>query len=288
MITQVAGPPSYTSQVAAQGGDGRLPASPEGQFRTFPPVEGLAPSPPGGKSAAYVLSLSTTAVAASEDETLKAGEDARLQAQQQAEQKAQAKAQQQEQSAIAQLASRDAEVRMHERAHSAVGGQLAGAPSYRLVRGPDGKSYATAGEVSIDISTEPNDPEATLAKAERVMRAALAPADPSPQDLAVAAAAAQLMAEARAEIAVRKAQPAEGEDEGQEKDEPSVASVNAKAEAEQAREEEERQTREAEEAAQLARFEEARRSAAELGRRLLEIGALGHQLRNGGLVDASA
>lgn len=240
-----------------------------------------------GKSAAYVVSLSTSAVAGGE-QAAATGEAERLRVQQQAEQKAQAKAQQQEQSAIAQLAARDAEVRMHERAHSSVGGQLAGAPSYRLVRGPDGKSYATAGEVSIDISAVPNDPEATLIKAERVMRAALAPAEPSPQDLAVAASAAQLMAEARAEIAARKAQPSEGEDEGQEKDEPSVASVNAKAEAEQAREEEERQTREAEEAAQLARFEEARRSAAELGRRLLEIGALGQQLRNGGLVDASA
>jgi len=50
---------------------------------------------------------------------------------------------------IEKLASRDREVRNHERAHAAVGGQYAGAPRYQYERGPDGVNYAISGEVSI-------------------------------------------------------------------------------------------------------------------------------------------
>lgn len=104
---------------------------------------------------------------------------------------------------VAKLKAIDARVRAHERAHAAVGGQYAGAPSYGYTRGPDGQAYATSGEVSIDISAE-NDPEATLQKAAQVAAAALAPADPSGQDRAVAAAAAALRLEALAQIRAEK------------------------------------------------------------------------------------
>ena len=108
-----------------------------------------------------------------------------------------AQQQRQEQLEIAALASRDREVRAHEQAHAAVGGAYAGAPTYTFTRGPDGKRYAIGGEVSIDSSPIPNDPEATLRKMELVQRAALAPAEPSAQDRRVAAQATQ----ARAELA---------------------------------------------------------------------------------------
>lgn len=72
---------------------------------------------------------------------------------------------------VAKLKQTDAKVRAHERAHAAVGGQYAGAPSYDYVRGPDGQMYAVGGEVSIDIGPE-NDPEATLQKAAQVAAAA--------------------------------------------------------------------------------------------------------------------
>ncbi len=107
----------------------------------------------------------------------------------------------QEQKQIQELAARDREVRQHEQNHAAVGGKYAGAPSYEFERGPDGRLYAVGGEVSIDTSPVPNDPEATLEKAEVIQRAALAVAEPSPQDRAVAAAAAAMAAEARAELA---------------------------------------------------------------------------------------
>lgn len=111
----------------------------------------------------------------------------------------QQQAQQQQQ--ITELASRDREVRNHEQAHAAVGGSYAGAPTYSFKRGPDGQTYAVSGEVSIDVSPIPNDPAATLRKMELVQQAALAPAEPSAQDLRVAAQAQVLAAQARSELA---------------------------------------------------------------------------------------
>lgn len=108
-----------------------------------------------------------------------------------------------EQAQVDKLKQIDAKVRAHERAHAAVGGAHAGAPSYTYTRGPDGQMYATGGEVAIDISAE-SDPEATLQKATQVAAAALAPADPSGQDRAVAAAATQLRLEALAQIREEK------------------------------------------------------------------------------------
>lgn len=102
---------------------------------------------------------------------------------------------------IRALQSRDTEVRNHERAHQAVGGELASAPTYSFTRGPDGQRYAVSGEVKIDVAEVPGDPAATYEKMARVRRAALAPAEPSTQDRQVAAMAAQKMTEAQAELA---------------------------------------------------------------------------------------
>ncbi|MCL2829262.1 MAG: hypothetical protein FWD77_00810 [Betaproteobacteria bacterium] len=107
----------------------------------------------------------------------------------------------QEESAIVQLQSRDRAVRAHEQAHLSVAGGLAvSGASFDYQTGPDGRDYAIGGEVQIDVSPG-RDPEETLSKAEHIRAAALAPADPSPQDLAVAASAAQMATEARAELA---------------------------------------------------------------------------------------
>jgi hypothetical protein len=123
-----------------------------------------------------------------------------------------------EQAQVAKLKQIDAKVRAHERAHAAVGGAHAGAPSYSYTRGPDGQMYATSGEVAIDIGPE-NDPEATLQKATQIAAAALAPADPSGQDRAVAAAAAQLRLQALAQIREEKrAEQAQQEAEAAEAD----------------------------------------------------------------------
>ena len=101
-------------------------------------------------------------------------------------QEAQAKAAEEQE--IREMKTRDSEVRSHEAAHKAVGGQYAGAISFEYKSGPDGHQYAVGGEVGIDMSSE-STPEATISKMQRVRAAALAPADPSAQDRSVAAAA---------------------------------------------------------------------------------------------------
>ncbi|MCM0612724.1 hypothetical protein KFJ24_09620 [Marinobacter sediminum] len=105
---------------------------------------------------------------------------------------------------LTELKARDREVRAHEAAHQATGGQYAGAMSFTYERGPDGAQYAVGGEVSIDVSPVQRDPQATIEKMRVVRAAAMAPADPSGQDRAVAAQAIQVMLQARSELASGK------------------------------------------------------------------------------------
>ncbi|MFN3406801.1 MAG: putative metalloprotease CJM1_0395 family protein [Caldimicrobium sp.] len=91
----------------------------------------------------------------------------------------------------------------HEMAHKIVGGQYAGPVRYVYARGPDNKMYIVGGEVSIDVSKAAT-PEETIKKMEQVQRAALAPADPSPQDRAIAVKAAMQAQEAKMELWLAK------------------------------------------------------------------------------------
>lgn len=100
---------------------------------------------------------------------------------------------------IAALKNRDREVRDHEDAHRAAGGDLVRGGSYDYRQGPDGRRYAIGGDVKIDTASTPGDPEATAEKMAQVIRAALAPARPSTTDLAVAAQATAELNRARAE-----------------------------------------------------------------------------------------
>ncbi|MDF3126929.1 putative metalloprotease CJM1_0395 family protein [Rheinheimera sp. 1928-s] len=112
----------------------------------------------------------------------------------------QQKEEQAEQKRIAELKARDREVKIHEQAHAAIGGQYASAPSYEYETGPDGQQYAVGGEVRIDISEIPNDPRATIQKMQQVKAAALAPAEPSGADRSVAAQASRTLMEAQADL----------------------------------------------------------------------------------------
>ena len=128
---------------------------------------------------------------------------------------------QQESRILQQLRERDREVRAHEAAHVAAGRPyIRGGPSYVFQRGPDGRSYAIGGNVHLDTSVVAENPKATLDKAETVQRAALAPIEPSPQDMRVAANAAQMAAQARIEIAVmrREEQQSQVGDRGESRD----------------------------------------------------------------------
>ncbi|ALQ56122.1 hypothetical protein PI2015_2862 [Pseudoalteromonas issachenkonii] len=128
----------------------------------------------------------------------------------------------QEQQQIKELKARDTEVRTHEQAHAAVGGQYAGSPSYEYQRGPDGTNYAVGGEVPIDVGIINGDPQATIDKMQTVRAAALAPAEPSGADRAIAADATQKMAAAQAELA-----SADDEDSSEDKSRVSASFSNS-------------------------------------------------------------
>lgn len=101
---------------------------------------------------------------------------------------------------VQRLQARDAEVRAHEAAHQAAGGGMVGAASFTYQKGPDGRSYAIGGEVSIKAGSE-RTPAATISKMQQVIAAATAPAQPSGQDLAVAAQAQAAIAKAQSQAA---------------------------------------------------------------------------------------
>ncbi|QKE64788.1 hypothetical protein HNE05_16000 [Aquipseudomonas campi] len=186
----VAPSPSPLSARALSSADSVGPSSPELNRSNQSPV---TPTPaPGSDEQASLRE---------EADSPGNGEDAKSSA-------SDAEQQRQQQAQVTELASRDREVRAHEQAHAAVGGTYAGAPSYSYKRGPDGKSYVVSGEVSIDVSPIPNDPQATLRKMEVVQRAALAPAEPSSQDRRVAAQAQAMAAQARTDLAQQQREEA--------------------------------------------------------------------------------
>ena len=106
---------------------------------------------------------------------------------------------------ITELKQIEQAVRKHEMAHVAAGGRyiLSGA-NYSYKTGPDGKQYIVGGEVKIDTSPVPGDPQATINKMRQVRSAALAPADPSPQDRKVAATAMTISTKAMSELMISR------------------------------------------------------------------------------------
>ncbi len=131
------------------------------------------------------------------------GDESKTQSQKQTEKAQQERQAVLDQQTIKALAARDREVRAHEQAHMAVGGQYAGSASYTYERGPNGVNYAVGGEVPISTGKAAT-PEQTLQKAQVVRRAALAPAEPSATDRQVAAEATRMEAQARKDIALAR------------------------------------------------------------------------------------
>ena len=75
---------------------------------------------------------------------------------------------------LSKLKQRDREVKAHEQAHISAGGQyVRSGARYEYEKGPDGRNYAVGGEVSIDTSKVPGDPEATARKMQVIRRAAM-------------------------------------------------------------------------------------------------------------------
>jgi hypothetical protein len=103
---------------------------------------------------------------------------------------------QEEQLQVNKLQARDTEVKAHEAAHQGAGGGLSGGASFTYQQGPDGKMYAIGGEVPISFK-EGNSPAETKQIAQQVIAAAMAPANPSPQDFAVASSAMMMLIKAQ-------------------------------------------------------------------------------------------
>lgn len=191
------------------------------------------------------------------------------------------RAQEEEREEIRRLAARDREVRAHERAHATVGGLHAGAPSYQYERGPDGVSYAVAGEVNISVAPVPGDPQATLEKAEQIQRAAQAPAEPSAQDRRVAARAAQLALEARAEIQAqqREERRLEEEEAAQAREQQGAGQSSEPVAGDERRAEQAEEQERREERARI--FAEISARNIEINRRLIEIGVIEPPVESG-------
>lgn len=125
---------------------------------------------------------------------------------------------------VAQLKARDAEVKAHEQAHlAASAGISASAPSYTYETGPDGVKYAIGGEVNISFS-QGNDPKENLANAEAMRAAALAPAQPSSQDLAVANNAQKMIEEAKQQIKEKAAEESQSTQTGEKTQKSEISS----------------------------------------------------------------
>ena len=115
---------------------------------------------------------------------------------------------QSEKALVMKLQQTDTHVRAHEAAHIAAGGSaVSGGASFTYQKGPDGKMYAVGGEVPITIS-KGDKPEETISNARQARAAALAPSDPSPQDLKVAATASMIEAQAMQELNMEKTEQA--------------------------------------------------------------------------------
>lgn len=128
---------------------------------------------------------------------------------------------------IGQMKVIDQEVRRHELAHQIAGGAYTGGASYTYERGPDGNRYVVAGEVPIDYGPVQGDPQATIAKMQQVISAALAPADPSPKDHQVAARARGFMMAAQLEMAQQQTSMSRAHDDDTASNEASPENTDA-------------------------------------------------------------
>ena len=92
------------------------------------------------------------------------------------------------------------EIYSHEQAHKSAGGALAG--SIVIERNAEG--IPVGGHVDIKMPTlNPDNPQQTIDEANIVIRSAMAPGNPSPQDFKVAAKAREVKAKAQLMLTTR-------------------------------------------------------------------------------------
>lgn len=203
------GEATSASQNRAGPSQDRTEQSRTEQSRTGQPSTGQSSQPTTGERASARQDVEATPKAAQQEQQAD-DSDSRNQTERRNEERLQ----KEQLETIRDLARRDREVRSHEQAHQTVGGQYAGAMKLDYTTGPDGRRYAVSGEVPIDLSPIPGNPEATRLKAQQIRQAALAPAEPSNQDRSVAAQATLMALQSQVEL--RQQERAENEDSDQE------------------------------------------------------------------------
>ncbi len=105
-----------------------------------------------------------------------------------------------EEKELEKMQKREDEVIKHEQAHkSAAGGLSVTRAQYEYVQGTDGKMYVKDGEVELKVKEE-DDPQKNKENAEQLKRAALAPEEPSAQDMKVAQEADKMIQKANQEL----------------------------------------------------------------------------------------
>jgi hypothetical protein len=116
-----------------------------------------------------------------------------------------------EQKEVKDLERIDRQVRSRELTHRAVAGNYAkGSVYFDYVTGPDGKKYAEEGHINIDSRPVPNNPEATIRKAQAIRSVGLTPTSTSPQNRTDFAEISKIEREARMELMTEQRKVSEG------------------------------------------------------------------------------
>ncbi len=109
-----------------------------------------------------------------------------------------------QQQKVKELKKQEDKVMQRVNARLAAGGDICERPTYQYKLGPDGVRYKVAGEVKIDISPCKT-PEETIAKMQRVKKAAMSSPEPSPDDRAIYDEADRIAQMAQAQLVQERA-----------------------------------------------------------------------------------
>jgi len=115
-----------------------------------------------------------------------------------------------EQKEVEKIKRLDREVKRREFANRAVAGDYArGGVAFEYVTGPDGKRYAVEGHINIDVHSVPNNPKATIRRAQAIRDLKLTSGN-SLQGRSVSADVARMEREARMELKTEQRKESDG------------------------------------------------------------------------------
>lgn len=105
------------------------------------------------------------------------------------------------------LKKQDDTIKKHEQVHYSVARQYSELPTFQYQKGSDGNRYVVKGEVNFKMISSDDSPDAAIKKMQQIYLAALAPADPSTDDLTLAIQAIHSITDLRLQLFMEKLQP---------------------------------------------------------------------------------